>query len=79
MDRDFIDRHTAGFSAYAAHLRELDWAAVYEATGVTRAQIERLADRFVSSRRTIICWAMGITQHRNAVATIKEIANLALL
>jgi len=79
VDRDFIDRHTSGFGAYAAHIRELDWSAVYEATGVTRAQIERLADRFVSSSRTIICWAMGITQHRNAVATIKEIANLALL
>ena len=79
VDRDFIDRHTAGFGAYAAHLRELDWSAVYEATGVSRAEIDRLADRFASSRRTIICWAMGITQHRNAVGTIKEITNLALL
>ena len=31
------------------------------------------------SAATVFCWAMGITQHRNAVATIKEIANLAFL
>jgi molybdopterin-dependent oxidoreductase alpha subunit len=27
----------------------------------------------------ITCWAMGLTQHRNAVATIREIANVHLL
>ena len=34
---------------------------------------------FRDSSATVFCWAMGITQHRNAVATIKEIANVALL
>ena len=32
-----------------------------------------------ASDKTVICWAMGITQHRNGVATVKEIANLAFL
>ena len=27
----------------------------------------------------IVCWAMGLTQHRDAVATIQEITNLLLL
>ena len=30
------------------------------------------------SDRTVFCWAMGLTQHHNAVATISEIVNLAL-
>ena len=34
---------------------------------------------FRDSPATVICWAMGITQHRNAVATIKEICNVAFL
>ena len=34
---------------------------------------------FRDSSRTVICWAMGLTQHRNSVATIKEIANVAFL
>ncbi len=34
---------------------------------------------FRDSGATVTCWAMGITQHRNAVATIKEIVNVALM
>ena len=32
-----------------------------------------------ASEKTVICWAMGITQHKNGVANVKEIANLAFL
>ena len=48
-------------------------------TGLTRPEIERLAKRYRESDRVIVCWAMGLTQHRNAVATIQEITNLMLL
>ena len=79
VDREFVDRHTWGFDAWAEHLRALDWDAVLRSTGLTREQIEEAARMFRDSRATVICWAMGITQHRNAVATVKEFANLALL
>ena len=49
------------------------------ATGLEWAEIERTADMLASSERVVHCWAMGITQHRNAVATIKEFVNVALL
>jgi molybdopterin-dependent oxidoreductase alpha subunit len=51
---------------------------VQRATGLSRPQIEEAARMFAASGRTVTCWAMGITQHRNAVATIREIANVAL-
>jgi molybdopterin-dependent oxidoreductase alpha subunit len=79
VDRDFVERHTWGFDAWAAHLRELDWDAVLRATGLSREQIEQAAAMFRDSDATVICWAMGITQHRNAVATVKEFANVAFL
>jgi len=79
LDRDFIDRHTKGFEEWAQHVRELDWDLVGEATQLERARIERVAGLFARSRRTVLCWAMGITQHRHAVATIKEMANVALV
>jgi formate dehydrogenase major subunit len=79
IDRDFVERHTVGFEDWAAHVRELDWAAVEKATGLSHAQIEEAAGMFRDSSATVICWAMGITQHRNAVATIKEICNVAFL
>ena len=77
FDLDFIERHTTGFDAWVEGLRDLDWDAVRVATGLTREQIEAAADMFAQSRATVTCWAMGITQHRNSVATIKEIANVA--
>ncbi len=79
LDHDFIEQHTHGFEEYAAHLRDLDWDAVLAATGLSRAQIEEAAGMFRDSSATVLCWAMGITQHRNAVATVKEIANVAFL
>src|SRR5207253_3016417 len=47
--------------------------------GVAREQIREAAEIFINSERTIICWAMGLTQHKNAVANIQEIVNLLLL
>jgi molybdopterin-dependent oxidoreductase alpha subunit len=79
VDRDFVQRHTADFEKYAEHVRELDWAAVERATGLTAEQIRAAAQMLVDSKATVHCWAMGITQHRNAVNTIKEFVNVALL
>ena len=79
VDRDFVDRHTDGFDEWAASVKDLDWDAVDRATGLDRAQIREAAEMLRDSSATIFCWAMGITQHRNAVATVKEIANLAFL
>ncbi len=79
LDHDFIDAHTAGFDELAAHLGELDWDDVLEATGLTRAEIEAAATDLLAAERVIVCWAMGLTQHRNSVATIREIVNLLLL
>ncbi|HYJ66424.1 MAG TPA: FdhF/YdeP family oxidoreductase [Nocardioidaceae bacterium] len=78
LDHEFIAQHTVGFDAWAEHVRKLDWDRVVEATGLTREQIEQAAAMFRDSAKTIMCWSMGITQHRNAVATIKEFVNVAL-
>ena len=79
LDHDFIAEYTHGFDEYAAHLRELDWSMVDAATGLPREQIERVAELLAASERTIVCWAMGLTQHRNSVATIREVVNVLLL
>jgi molybdopterin-dependent oxidoreductase alpha subunit len=79
LDRDFIDRHTTGFEDWARGIKHLDWDRVVSATGLSRAQIQEAADLLLASSATVHCWAMGITQHRNAVATIKEFVNVAML
>ncbi len=79
LDLDFIERLTTGFEDWAREIKNLDWNRVEESTGLTRAQIQEAADMMIASDATVHCWAMGITQHRNAVATIKEFVNVALL
>ncbi|WP_181791040.1 FdhF/YdeP family oxidoreductase [Myxococcus llanfairpwllgwyngyllgogerychwyrndrobwllllantysiliogogogochensis] len=77
--RSFIEDKTLGFEAYAAHLAEVSWDDVVERSGVPRARILDAAELLARSERIIFCWAMGLTQHRNAVANIQEIVNLTLL
>ncbi|QHE70174.1 FdhF/YdeP family oxidoreductase [Rhodococcus sp. WAY2] len=79
IDRDFIDRHTAGFDDYAAAIRRVDLDTVVQATGLTLEQIQQTADALIASKKTIICWAMGLTQHTHGVATIQDAVNLLLL
>jgi molybdopterin-dependent oxidoreductase alpha subunit len=79
VDRDFVEQYTQGFDEYAAAMRQLDWDKVDAATGLSREDIAEAAAMLADSKATIFCWAMGLTQHHNAVATIKEIVNLALL
>ena len=79
LDHAFISEHCDGFTEMADHLRAVDWNDVLEATGLTRSEIEAVAADTMASKRVIVCWAMGLTQHRNSVATIREVVNFLLL
>ena len=79
LDRDFIAGHCASFDEYEKRTRAVDLDTVTEATGIDREQLERVARMLIASDRTVFCWAMGLTQHRHAVATIGEATNLLLM
>ncbi|MFC6020436.1 FdhF/YdeP family oxidoreductase [Plantactinospora solaniradicis] len=79
LDAAFIAEHTGGFDEFAADLRTLSWADVLAATGLRMEEIEQLAERVRGAQRIIVCWAMGLTQHKNSVATIREVVNFLLL
>ncbi|HZI60788.1 MAG TPA: molybdopterin-dependent oxidoreductase, partial [Pyrinomonadaceae bacterium] len=79
LDQEFIAAYTIGFDAFADSVRAVSWNDIVEQSGVSQEQIEQAAQIFIESKRTIFCWAMGLTQHRNAVANIQEIVNLMLL
>ncbi|QUQ68091.1 FdhF/YdeP family oxidoreductase [Kutzneria sp. CA-103260] len=79
LDREFIESSTHGFEEWAADIRQLDWDEVDAATGLSREQIAHVARLLVESKRTIICWAMGLTQHKQSVPTIRELVNVLLL
>ncbi|MBL8779279.1 MAG: FdhF/YdeP family oxidoreductase [Acidimicrobiales bacterium] len=79
IDRAFLDEHCDGFDALAAHLAELDGDLIDRATGLPREQIDEALAMVLAADRIIVCWAMGLTQHRNSVPTIREIVNFCLL
>ena len=79
LDRAFIAEHTTGFETLAADVDTTPWAAVEWRSGLTRAQIEAMAEVYWSSERVIVCYGMGVTQHRHGTENVQQIANLLLL
>ncbi|HET9074749.1 MAG TPA: FdhF/YdeP family oxidoreductase [Solirubrobacteraceae bacterium] len=79
IDREFIAEYCNGLDALAGHLTELDDATVAAATGLSAEQIGAFVELAAASERTIVCWAMGLTQHKNSVPTIREVVNFLLL
>jgi molybdopterin-dependent oxidoreductase alpha subunit len=79
LDRQFIEQYATGFEDFAEHVRATPWEQILEISGLTRAQIRSAAEIAMHSKRIICCWAMGLTQHKNAVATIQEVMNFLLL
>ena len=78
LDWDFIDGQTIGFEEWKGKIRESSWDEIVNQSGISRSRIETLGKAVSDSKRLIICWAMGITQHENAVATIQEACNILL-
>lgn len=79
FDETFIEQKTEGYQEYVSHLESLNIAELISHTGISTEQVELVADLLSRKSKIIVCWAMGLTQHKNAVATIKEVVNLLLL
>jgi molybdopterin-dependent oxidoreductase alpha subunit len=79
FDQAFVRQSTEGSAELIGHLRSVSWDAIVASSGLSRSQIRAAADIALRSKRIIACWAMGLTQHRNGVATIQEVLNLLLL
>ncbi|PXW33467.1 UNVERIFIED_CONTAM: molybdopterin-dependent oxidoreductase alpha subunit [Williamsia faeni] len=79
FDHAFINEHCLGVDDYLAELEKVDLDEIVTATGLSEHTIRATADRMIASHRTIICWAMGLTQQAHGVATIEELTNLLLL
>ena len=79
LDHDFIEQHTEGFETYRQQLENSNWDDLCNTTGLTKAEIERVAQRYAQSDNAVFAWGMGITHHRHGVENVEAIANLALL
>jgi molybdopterin-dependent oxidoreductase alpha subunit len=79
LDHAFLAEHTRDFDAYRAAVEATTWAEIEDQSGLTRDEIEQGADVYLAANSVICTWAMGVTQHRHSVATIREISNFMFL
>jgi len=79
LDPSFVDRQTHGFEAYRAALQDLSWEDLEVSSGIGKNSMIEVAEKIISAKSMICCWAMGLTQHPNAVANIQELVHLLLL
>lgn len=79
FDKTFIDQSTNGYNAFINHLHTRNLTELIEACGADHEQLKLAVQILKNKKKIIACWAMGLTQHKNAVNTIKEIVNLLLL
>jgi molybdopterin-dependent oxidoreductase alpha subunit len=79
LDHAFLAGKTVGLDAWRELVIATPWPELERGAGVDEAAMRQLAARYIAAKATIACWAMGLTQHKDAVATIQEIVNLQLL
>ncbi len=79
INKTFIDQYCSGWSEIVAAVHGMSWSDIERLSGIKNAEITKAAEILASSERVIYCWAMGLTQHKQAVGTIQQLVNLALM
>ena len=79
FDKAFIETYTSGYDAFISDLKTFNFEACLMASGVSETVFNEVFELILSHDKIIVCWAMGLTQHENAVDNIREIVNLLLL
>src|SRR5690606_38320154 len=80
FDHEFIKANTLGYNEYIANIKKYnDLQQLSKASGISISQIKEAVELIKDKKKIIACWAMGLTQHKNAVDTIREVVNLLLL
>ncbi|MDP5132568.1 MAG: FdhF/YdeP family oxidoreductase [Paraglaciecola sp.] len=79
LDKHFIEQYCYGYEAFKHDILSTSWLDIEQHSGLSRGQIHQAADIACQSHKTICCWAMGMTQHKNAVANIQLMTNFLML
>jgi molybdopterin-dependent oxidoreductase alpha subunit len=79
FNHQFIKEKTAGLENLLADLELYSIESLLPQTGLNLTEIKAAATLIINSENIIICWAMGLTQHKNSIDNIREIVNILLL
>jgi len=78
VDREYIDKHTAGFAGIKAALEQQSWEMLEQRSGLSRGEMQEFAVMYGRARTAVIVYTMSLTQHEFGVDNVKAIVNLAL-
>lgn len=79
LDRKFLDKFCSNVDETIEYLNSLDDAVLERGSGVSQAEVKKIVDYVEKAETVVVAWTLGVTQHRNAVATIQEMVNFLLL
>ncbi|MFH6602645.1 FdhF/YdeP family oxidoreductase [Maribacter algicola] len=79
FDHQFLETYAEGYEELIADLAKYDEDELLRLSGVDQKRVEKAVSLLAGRSKIIICWAMGLTQHKNGVANIREYVNLLLL
>ncbi len=79
QDKAFIEAHVSGADAFLTDLKQTTWDEIIARSGVSKADISRVAATYARAKNAVFAWGMGMTHHVHGVANVEMIANLALL
>ncbi len=79
FNHDFISKYTHGYDQFIKDIDTYTEEELLNTCGVPEEEILKTVTLLAQKSKIIICWAMGLTQHKNGVDNIKECVNLLLL
>lgn len=79
IDSEFIEKNTQEYQEFKEALSNFDVKEAVAESGISEAQMRKIGSILSANKKIISCWAMGVTQHKYAVNTIREIVNIHLL
>lgn len=79
FDKDFIINQTENYENYIKNLENESLEGLSKTCGIALDEIKVATQLLIDHKKIIVCWAMGLTQHKNSVSTIREVVNLLLL
>jgi molybdopterin-dependent oxidoreductase alpha subunit len=78
VDAAFVQEKTEGFNNLESALGAYSWELLEAISGSTREDMLSFAKMIGDAKTAVFVWSMGITQHRDGVANVRAIADLAL-
>lgn len=78
-DRNFIKNRVNNFDEFKESIDHFTIDFAQEITGISGEQIVKIAEYIHESKKTVVLWAMGVTQHQAGSDTSTAISNLLLV